>query len=488
MKIFGINAFYTGLKNTTGQKDKPSPLNSLYIHPASHNLISADTFTKTSPEISFGANLITSQSKFKRLVRTRTMHCIYCNKVLVDEEELNRLEKGGVFSEPIDSFINKTKKYYTSMHEAHRKVYKMISKYAQQSPQTTLEQVMLTLYPRAMRNLRKSQKPLFDKLYNSAKNLPPEYKERFDAFMKIQEYKLKDKPFINEFSAKEFNYNLYNMCKTVGNDRLKNIMISKAGYLTHPTFKNKDEEIPEKLLFKIYDINTKYKNSVKAFLKEVPPAKDSIMLQIIYAIRLAGQKLSRNDIIELCDRAVNEIIGLPVKVPFSNKTFRYDLNEALDGLPDEALKRKMLNITKDLPTSMENPYSFIAKHAGASSEKIGHNLLFPSTVTIEHLKTKYDNGQNVIGNYALSCAFDNNFVRSNRNMNVVLNHYNPRNPQKYFNEIFQVVKEGLLSVEDALEQVATFQEQSGRKIDTSALNSIIKPQVKVKPKKKQRKY
>lgn len=482
MRIFGISAFYTGLRNNTEQKYKTSPLNRSFLH--SPLDITKDTFTKS--DVSFGANLITSQSKFKRLVRTRTMHCIYCNKVLVDEDELNRLEKSGVFAEPISSFISKTKKYYPSMHNAHRKVYRMLSKYAQQSPQTTLEQVMLTLYPGALRSLRKSQKPLFDKLYNCSKNLPPEYKERFDAFMKLQECKLKDKPFINEFSAKEFNYNLYNMCKTVGNDRLKNIMISKAGYLTHPAFKNKNEEIPEKLLYKIYDINIKHNHGSNDPLKEVPPTKEAILLQVIYAIRLAGQKLSRNDIIELCDRAVNEILGIPVKVPFSNKTFRYDLNEALDGLPDEALKRKMLNITKDLPTSMENPYSFIAKHAGASSEKIGHNLLFPSIVTIEHMKTKYDNGKNIIGNYALSCAFDNNFARSNHNMNVVLNHYNPNNPQKYFNEIFQVVKDGLLSVEDALQQVATFEEQSGRKINTSALDGLVKTSVKTK--KRHHKY
>ena len=93
------------------------------------------------------------------------------------------------------------------------------------------------------------------------------------------------------------------------------------------------------------------------------------MLHIIQNIKQIGQKLSRNDIIELCNKAQKEIFKIPVKVPFSNKSFRYDLNELLTGLPDKTLKRKMLDITKELPTSMENPYSFITKHANSIFRK-----------------------------------------------------------------------------------------------------------------------
>lgn len=477
MKIFKISSFDISSKKKLEQKPYASALNKSFIQPPVYGGFlsgpAADTFTKTSPEISFGANLITSQSKFKRLVKKRTMHCIYCNKVLVDEDQLNRLEKSGVFSGSIKNFVAQTKQFYKSMHKAHRTVFRMIANYAVKSPQTTLEQVMQTLYPKALRHLRKSQNPLFTQLKNCARNLPPEYRTRFAAFMRIQECKLKDKPFINEFSAKEFNYQLRNMCKTVSNDRLSSMMLQKAGLLIHPSFKDIHTEVPENIVYKIFNINVKHNSNLKKIKEELPQSKEAIMLQTIYGIRLTGQKLSRNDIIELCDRAIKEISGIPVKVPFSNKSFRYDLIEALDGLPDEKLKRKMLNITKKLPTSMENPYSFITKHATASSDKIGHNLLFPSIVTIEHLKTKYDHGKNVIGNYALCCAFDNNFVRSNRNMRIVLQHYNQENPQKYFNEIFEVVRSGELSVEDCLMQVRTFEEQSGQKIDTSAIADLI---------------
>lgn len=469
MKIFGISAFNINTIQHNPERKQDIPFIQRYrlTQPA------GDTFSRQNSEITFGSGLINSPSKFKKLVRTRTMHCIYCNKVLVDEDAINKLEKNGVFSGSIKDFITQTQQYYPSMHKAQRMVYRIISSYAKQSPQTTLAQVMQSVYPKALNHLRKSQKPLFDELEKYAEELPPEYKQKFSAFMKIQNCKLKDKPFINEFSAKEFNYNLYNMCKTVGNDRLKTLMLSKASCLTHPSFKNADEIIPDSLIQKIYDIKSKHKSALIKAKEELPQTKDAIMLQVIYAIRLAGQKLSRNDIIELCDRAVNEILKIPVKVPFSNKTFRYDLSETLAGLPDETLRRQMLNVTKALPTSMENPYSFITKHATASSEKIGHNLLFPSIVTIEHMQTKYDNGKNILGNYALCCAFDNNYLRSNRNMNFVLSRYSSQNPQKYFNEIFKLVKSGELLLEDALQQVATFEAQSGKKINTSALDGFI---------------
>ena len=174
MKIFGISAFNL---NSTQQKYKFSDFSRHYSQYPSHNLAN-DTFTRTSPEITFGANIINNPSKFKKLVRTRTMHCIYCNKVLVDEEELNKLERNGVFTGPIKDFVNKTQQYYPSMHKAQRTVFRIISRYATQSPQTTLAQVMQSAYPSALNHLRKSQKPMFEELAKYAEELPPEYKKR----------------------------------------------------------------------------------------------------------------------------------------------------------------------------------------------------------------------------------------------------------------------------------------------------------------------
>ena len=485
MKIFGINSF-----NIDNVKQN-------YYHKNCFNIqqkyiqspIEQDIFIKSNTinplqntNITFGARIIKSQSGFKALVRKRTMHCIYCNKVLVDEDRLNKLQKSGIFSGSIKTFINKTKEFYPSMHRTHKTVFRIISAYAKKSPQTTLEQVIQDLYPKALKKLRKSQTPLFEKLHKKAKALPPEYQVKFTKFMQIQNYRLSDKAYINEFSGKEFNYMLKNMSKTIDNDRLVSTMLGYANHLNHPVFKDKEAQIPENLLNKIFNRNKIYNKNTNII--PIQETKTEVMLHIINEIKRIGQKLNRNDIIKLCNKAENEVVGLPVKVPFSNKTFRYDLNEALENLPDETLKKEMMQLTYLLPTSMNNPYSFIAKHESASSEKIGHNLLFPSIVTIEHMKTKFDSGKNIMGNYALSCAFDNNYVRSNRNMSVVLNRYNKENPQKYFNEIFEVVRNGEITIEDVVAQVKTFEEQSGKKIDITPIKNLIEAMKKHSPKTK----
>lgn len=471
MKIFNISLL--GLNNIKSQG--LSPRQQSHDYNSSFYLTNQpykDCFEREK-QIPFEGRLITSQSKFKSLVRTKTLHCIYCNKVLLDENELNNLEKSGLFQGPIKDFVSKTKKYYNSLHTPHRTVFNIISGYAKRSPQTTLSQVMQDLYPKALRNQLKIQKPVFEKLTNLAKQLPEEYKERFQKFIAVQYNRLKNKAYVNEFSGKEFGYKLKNMCKTIQNDRLTNLMITQSSYLSHPSFKEKGGIINNELRAKIFSIKAKSPKNIENLLKDYPKTRENIGLYIIQNIRQIGQKLSRDDIIKLCDNASNEILGIPVKVQFSNKSFRYDLDEALSGLPNQDLKKKMMELTYKLPTSMDNAYAFIIKHANASSDKIGHNILFPSTVTIEHMHTRFERGKSEMKNYALSCAYDNNYVRSNHNMKVVLRRYDKNNPQKYFNEIFEVLKEGRLSVEDVLGQVETFQKQSGMKIDISPIKELV---------------
>lgn len=115
--------------------------------------------------------------------------------------------------------------------------------------------------------------------------------------MRIQNYRLSDRPYINEFSGKEFNYKLMNMCKTIGNERLVNMMLLNSNYLTHPAFKNEEMEIPEKLLFKIFNINIKHnRQNFKNLKDKLPQSKEIIMLHIIQNIKQIGPKTSAGKI------------------------------------------------------------------------------------------------------------------------------------------------------------------------------------------------
>lgn len=463
MKITGITNFQFNNKRRLENNHTDYSLSKSFTQPA-------DSFSKKTPELTFTA--IKSQAQFKRLIQTREVHCIYCRKVMLDEDMLNKLEQTGLYGGPVSDFVKGTKRFYRSMHTPHQQVYDMISSYAKRAPNTTLSQIMQDLYPSALNKLRKSQKPVFQEIRKAAAELPPEIKTKFNNVMRIQTFRLKDKPYVCEFSPKEFNYKLKNMCKTVNNDRLLNEMLKDANYLNHPAFKEKGTDIPINILHSIFGINLKHNAVSKKLVPELQnKTPDEIMLYVINKIKKNGKKLNRPDIIELCENAAKQVNKIPVKVPFSNKTFRYDLREALQGLNDKDLALRILKIADDLPTSITNPYSFITKHANASSEKIGHNLFRPSIVTIEHMAPSANGGKSVMGNYALSCEVDNNY-RQHKNMNVVLNKYNPDNPQKYFNELYDDVKKGRLDKEDVQKQVKTFEEQSGRKINTDLLDKL----------------
>lgn len=463
MKVTGVTNFQFSSKRRLENNQYDYSLSKSFTQPS-------DSFSKGQTDISFTA--IKTQAQFRRLIRQREVHCIYCRKVMLDEDMLNKLDQSGLYGGSVKDFVAHTKKFYRSMHAPQQKVYDMITNYAKRAPKTTLAQIMQDLYPSALKNLRKSQKPIFESIKEAALELPPEYKTKFNKFMRIQTFRLKDKPYVNEFSPKEFNYKLKNMCKTVNNDRLLNEMLKDANYLNHPAFKDEVLELPVNLLNGIFGINFKNKDLAKYLKPDLKQkAPDEIMLYVIDKIKRNGRKLNRPDIIELCDTASKEINKIPVKVPFSNKTFRYDLKEALQGLEDKDLVERILSLTNELPTSITNPYSFITKHAFASSEKIGHNLFRPSVVTIEHMHPTKNEGPNVIGNFALSCEADNNY-RQNFNMNFILSKYDDDNPQKYFNELYDDVKIGRIDKADVQEQVKTFEKQSGRKINTEELDKL----------------
>ncbi len=59
MRITGISAFNISSKNTFEQKRDASALNKSFIQ------LPMDTFNRQAADISFNANVITSQSKFK---------------------------------------------------------------------------------------------------------------------------------------------------------------------------------------------------------------------------------------------------------------------------------------------------------------------------------------------------------------------------------------------------------------------------------------
>lgn len=194
--------------------------------------------------------------------------------------------------------------------------------------------------------------------------------------------------------------------------------------------------------------------------------KEYLQLLIVDKLRSYADILNRKDLRQFCDIAEKTIKKQHVVIKFSNKSFRYDLKEVLDGMPDEKLKNKILDLSYKLPTSATSYNAFITKHEKSASDAIGYYLLRPSIATIEHVNPKSTKapGVNIIKNYVLACERCNN-NRSSDDLKEYIKPFPIENQQLYFKDLMEDVKRKHIDKETYEAMVENFFKYSGRKIE-----------------------
>ena len=401
---------------------------------------------------------------FKKLGNTRQFHCIYCGRPIFASQLANRLKNNGTFSGGILDFAKEMFKYLDYLHSTEKSFLKEITVMAFDEPQISLSQAVKKLYPNANRELLKEQLPIIKEISMLAKEMPYGFKEKFRRLIQITKYKLEEKEYIpDEFSGKEFAYKINRIKDTIKDDGIANRIIKLTEPLTDIIFKEETEPLTDKFISKVLILT-----STKANTKTTSLSKKDLQLLLISQIRKYAEILKRNDIIRYCDNAVNTIERRPVKVKFSNKAFRYDINEALDGMENEELRKKIFDLASNLPTSKTSINAFITKHENAASDTIGYDVIRPSRLTIEHLHTRSDNGSNDLPNVAYACERDNN-ERSDGNMAVFIKKYPLENQFNYFKELWEEAQKGNISKQTVLEMIDTFFFECGRIIDKTKL-------------------
>ena len=417
-----------------------------------------DVFVKNAPSFTG----IKSAGDFRNLLNYRTVHCMYCGRPMLGSKVIGRLKNNGVFSGPIKNFAQEMLGFLDYMHPTEKEALKRITIMAFDSPNIRLSEAIKRLYPEANKELLKEQKPILKELSALADELPRGWKTKYKKLMTISRYRLEEKEYIpDEFSGKEFSYKIHRISDTIKDDYLAARIIKLTEPLTHPIFKNSDTPLNDKFTSKILSMTETRDYDPKQISK--PYLQKLLINQIA---KYAGI-MNRKDILNFCNTAIDTIDGKPVKIKFSNKAFRYDLNEVLDGMPDNALREKIEKIVKRLPNSQTSVNSFITKHENAASDAIGFNMLRPSLGTIEHMHPKSDNGPNELYNYALACGRDNN-NRSSEPMNTFILPFKPSNQQKYFIEIWNEVKRNNIAKETFFKMVKTYEQESGRRLDRKA--------------------
>ena len=436
------------------QKNYPS-----YNSSAAMNGLSKDTFEKHSGKSIPSFGIIKTASEFRNLAAQKTIHCIYCNKPLLSNKIPDKLKSSGLFSRGILDVVQEMLNYVTYMQPTEKNVLKKLTIMAFDYPKIRLSEAIKKLYPEANKELLKEQIPIIQELSTVAEKLPRGYKTKFKKLIKISKYRLYEKEYIpEEFSGKEFSYKIKRIEETIKDKTLAQKIIKLTEPLTHPVFKKQNLPLTEKFTNNILSL-TQTRDVNYSTL-----TKSDLQLILINQIRKYAEILNRKDIINICDIGINTIQHKPVKIKFSNKAFKYDLNELLENMTDDKLRAEINTIVSKLPNSRTSVNSFITKHEMSASDAIGYNLLRPSIATIEHMNPKSNGGQNELFNYALSCERDNN-IRSNGDMKTFIKSFPIQNQKKYFKEIFAEVKKGRISRKDAIGMLNTFYKESGRQIN-----------------------
>lgn len=420
------------------------------------SLLSNDVFVYSSSLPAFKA--IKSAAHFRNLPLKRPVHCIYCDIVMFADKTLNRLKSSGTFSNSIFNFVQDIFPYLKQLHESEKAVFKQITLMAFDKPNIKLSDAIKILYPDANEALLREQKPIIQEIAKLGNELPRGWKSRFQTLMKITRYRLEDKAYIPpEFSGKEFTYKLKRLEKTIKDDVLAQRILKLAEPLTHPIFKYSKEPLTEKFIKKILLLTETSMPNIETVTKE------DLQLLIIGKIKDYANLLKRKDILYNCEIAENTIKKIPVKMKFSNRSFRYDLNEVLYDLQDLELKKKILDLSYKLPTSRTSPNAFITKYQYAASDAIGYNMLRSSLCTIEHTLPKSKGGANELYNYTLACESCNN-ARSNEDLKIFIKPFPIQNQINYFRDIFEEVKQGNLDKLTFERMINSFFKQSGREI------------------------
>lgn len=331
-----------------------------------------------------------------RMLFSYGIPCMYTMIETIDPKVLNRWIKNNLFLRPMKEVMPILEPFWDTLtaqkvkhipnlpFEVETKVWEIIKERAAIHPEKNIREILQEIKPVYQRRLRKRQTPIFHELTEAAHELPDKYRYKFKLLMEDTEKKLNERPVIIPFSSYEFKYKLSKIKDDVGSVKSKKVMnklIKESRRLSNTTSAKTLEH--QKNVINFMDIILK-----KSVLKENQPLRN--------LIDTSKSRLNQDEII----------------VPFTRKSFIYDLAKIIEDLPNKKLQDELLNIATKLPTSQESKSAFILKVVNEPPEKIGHRLVWPFTATVEHIHPRSCGGPDIMSNYGTACAVANSKRKS----------------------------------------------------------------------------
>lgn len=387
----------------------------------SDNLYSAGNSLNCMPcyyPISFSG--IQNSSKLRILFAYR-LPCIYSGITMIDPKILSRWMKNGLFKRSALEVINALEPHRDSFVGMEAKILDLIEERAKFHPQKNIREILQEVKPVYSRRLRKKQTPIFHELIEASYDLPPEYRHKFKLLMEDTNKKLNEKPIVIPFSSYEFKYKLAKIKEDIANGsdlkskKVMNKVMKEAKRFSNVTSASTIERQKQVLWF----IDHILKKSV---LKNNQQLKN--------LIEVSKSRLNLEEII----------------VPFTRKTFLYDLLKILDDLPNRKLYEKMVTIAQKLPTSQESFSAYVLKIANEQPDKIGHRIVWPYLASVEHLFPRSCGGSDIMANFAGATTRENSDRKSIEFLlQLKRRPYTPMYCQWYVDRLIELYHQGIFA-------------------------------------------
>lgn len=349
--------------------------------------------------------------------------CIYTGVEMIDPQKIFTLLKKDLNKITVLDICNRIEPMVNSLMPKEKEVYFIIKDAAEKEPEKFFKELLGALRSQYEHELVKKQYPIFKTLMSYSYSLPDNLQPQFLKLMEDTEKKIKRTPVGTRFSVTEFRYKLKKIKDDIGKLHDK----KKLGIINH--FLKLSENFEQKT-------NLKNINNQRKVLTNM----DTILKRSILR--------NNSDLQELFETSNLKFNEQEILVPFSRKTFIYDLSQIIKNLDNSELKEIFMKIAEKLPTSKNSTAAYIAKLSNETTERAISHLLWPSMASVEHLLPRSCNGQNVMANYAGACASENSERQSIPFMEQL-----KRRPdtskycQKYVDRLVKYAKKGVFEKE-----------------------------------------
>lgn len=345
--------------------------------------------------------------------------CMYSGVEMIDPKRAQKLIKNGTFKQPVSNVMQAMKPYEPLITGIESHIYKIIKKESEKHPDFTLQDILKNLMPPFRKQLRKKQAPIFEQINELAQYLPDNARYKYSRLMDETNRKLLGQPIIVPFSASEFKYKL-----------------EKA----KEDFSKRKEYKKIKIVNKMLNESSRFYNETNYITLE----HQKKVLNYLNLLYLRSDLKDNEPMKNLMESSLDKVNEKRVVVPFSRKSFIYDLANIVNKISDKELKDKILAIAQTLPTSRESVPAYIIKFASEPSEKIGYRLLCPNFASVEHIKPRSCGGPDSMENFGGATSRENTERQNIPFPNQILRR--PKTGffcQKYIDRLIELVKKGI---------------------------------------------